>query len=162
MGVGVRQLRRNHGTHAQQRPQGNQAWAAEVLRPLQEERPGYRGRRGRPAAPGRSRALRCLPRHQEALRASCLKCHREIAPSLGSIKHAGTGACRFCGGYGIGTDDALIYLTTHQTLGAAKIGIAKMGNKRLDQHRARGWTAVKTVNLPGGRARAVEHAVLTM
>lgn len=57
-------------------------------------------------------------------------------------------------------DDALVYLTTHQALRAVKIGITKVGSKRLDQHRARGWTVVKTVKLPGQRARALEHAVL--
>ncbi|MFB6513092.1 helix-turn-helix domain-containing protein [Streptomyces virginiae] len=94
--------------------------------------------------------------------ARCLNCQQEVAPSLDSIKHAGTGACRFCGGYGISADDdALVYLATHQTLGAAKIGIATVGSRRLDQHRARGWTVVGTCKLSGRHARAVEHAVLS-
>ncbi|GAA2500420.1 hypothetical protein GCM10010406_41150 [Streptomyces thermolineatus] len=106
--------------------------------------------------------LAAFPGIKEPWRARCLNCQQEITPSLDSIKHAGTGACRFCGGYGIGADDdALVYLTVHQKLGAAKIGIAKVGSRRLDQHRARGWTVVGTFKLPGWHARAVEHAVLT-
>ncbi|WP_351237692.1 hypothetical protein [Streptomyces sp. NPDC002133] len=106
--------------------------------------------------------LAAFPGIKKPWRARCLNCHRDITPSLDSIKHAGTGACRYCGGYGISADDnALVYLTTHQNLGAAKIGIAKVGSRRLLQHRAHGWTVVTTVKLPGRHARAVEHAVLT-
>jgi hypothetical protein len=94
---------------------------------------------------------RCLHEH----------CQREIAPTLDSIKHARTGACVYCGGYGIKADDeALVYLVVHPLLSAAKIGIAKTGSKRLWQHESAGWQHAQTVTMLGHQARAVESAVL--
>ncbi|WP_406277279.1 hypothetical protein [Embleya sp. NBC_00896] len=95
--------------------------------------------------------------------ARCLnnKCKQEIHALLDSIKHAGTGACEACGAYGIkADDDALVYLMTHPVHGAAKIGIAKLGGKRLTQHLLCGWEMDSRVDLLGRQARAVERFVL--
>ena len=70
-------------------------------------------------------------------RARCLNewCRQTIEPWFDSIKHAGTGACWHCSGYGIkADDDALVYLMTHEPYQAAKIGIAKVGSRRIALH----------------------------
>jgi hypothetical protein len=95
--------------------------------------------------------------------ARCLneECRREIEPALDSIKNAGTGACRHCGGYGIKSDDeALLYLMTHADYNAAKIGIAKVGSKRIAHHEGVGWSLASTTTLRGREARFIEDAVL--
>jgi hypothetical protein len=110
-----------------------------------------------------AKPLEPFPGIKNRWKAQCLneKCRQEIWALLESIKHAGTGACESCGAYGIkADDDALIYLITHSSLGAAKIGIAKSGGKRLAQHIRNGWTVDQNLPLVGRDARAVERAVL--
>jgi hypothetical protein len=98
-------------------------------------------------------SARCLNEH----------CRRPIQPSFDSIKHAGTGACKYCGGYGIKPDDrALVYLMTHQSHGAAKIGIAKEASRRIALHESTGWQLISTVSMSGAEARAVESHVLKL
>lgn len=90
-------------------------------------------------------------------------CRREIAPWFESIKYAGTGACVFCGGYGIRSDDhALVYLMQHEGHAAAKTGIAKDGSRRMILHESQGWIEVTRVPMLGAQARAVERHVLTV
>lgn len=90
-------------------------------------------------------------------------CRREIEPTYNSIKHAGTGACVYCGGYGIkADDDALVYLMLHQELNAAKVGIAKVGSRRIELHRSTGWRLIASVSMKGARARFVEGQVLKL
>lgn len=92
-----------------------------------------------------------------------LHCRRAIKPVFDSIKHARTGACRYCGGYGIRAGDAaLLYLLHHDTLAAAKIGIAKEGGDRLAEHARTGWRPILAVHMLGHQARAVENAVLDL
>lgn len=67
-------------------------------------------------------------------------CRREIAPWFESIKYAGTGACVFCGGYGIRSNDqAQVYLMQHEGHAAAKIGNAKDGSRRIILHQTQLW-----------------------
>ncbi|SET81696.1 hypothetical protein SAMN05421811_104249 [Nonomuraea wenchangensis] len=97
-------------------------------------------------------------------RARCLNenCRAEIKPTLDNIKHAGTGACLNCGAFGIkADDDALVYLMVHPTLAAAKIGIAKVGSRRIALHESTGWTLLTTIFMSGRQARAVERHVLS-
>ncbi len=106
-----------------------------------------------------------FPGVKERWLSRCLNpgCRKEIEPTFDSIKHAGTGACVYCGGYGIkADDDALVYLMVHQRLDAAKIGIAKVGSQRIELHQSMGWTLVTTVSMRGTRARFVEGQVLKL
>ena len=96
-------------------------------------------------------------------RALCLNewCQQTIEPLFDSIKHAGTGACRHCGGYGIrANDDAVVYLMKHEQYDAAKIGIAKVGSRRVALHKSAGWLLVAEVPMPGYAARLVERRIL--
>ena len=96
--------------------------------------------------------------------ARCLNedCRQEIWPSLDSIKHAGTGACLYCGAFGIKPDDdAMVYLMVHPALNAAKIGIAKVGSRRIALHESTGWQTHTTVFMSGRQARSVERRVLS-
>lgn len=108
-------------------------------------------------------AIAPFPGIKEEWLARCLNehCRKLITPSLDSIKHAGTGACWHCGGYGIRADDeALVYLMAHSQYDAAKIGICKVGSKRIAHHESVGWTLVSSIHMPGYEARDVEQRVL--
>ncbi|MGW1911912.1 hypothetical protein ACWCQS_14565 [Streptomyces sp. NPDC002076] len=97
--------------------------------------------------------------------ARCLnaECRRDIAPWFDSIKNAGTGACCYCGGYGIRADDkALVYLILHDRYAAGKIGIAKFGSRRMALHQGKGWVLDRQVTMLGAQARAVEGRVLQL
>ncbi|MGV9310342.1 hypothetical protein ACWDLG_43845 [Nonomuraea sp. NPDC003727] len=50
----------------------------------------------------------------------------------------------------------------HQQLDAAKIGIAKVGSRRIELHRSTGWTLGTSVSMKGARARFVEGQVLKL
>ncbi|MGV9596111.1 hypothetical protein ACWDR1_05525 [Streptosporangium sandarakinum] len=92
-----------------------------------------------------------------------LECRKPIEPTFDSIKHAGTGACVYCGDYGIKADDeALVYLMTHQRLNATKIGIAKVSSRRIALHEGTGWVLVTSVQMRGNQARFVEQQVLRL
>lgn len=107
--------------------------------------------------------LEPFPGVKRPWRSRCLneRCRREVSPAFDSIKHAKTGACKYCGGYGIqADDDALVYLMVHLFLNAAKIGIAKASSDRIEAHESTGWQTVTTVEMLGHQARAVEAAVL--
>ncbi|MFB4292938.1 hypothetical protein ACBI99_35225 [Nonomuraea sp. ATR24] len=81
---------------------------------------------------------------------------------MDSIKHAGTGACLYCGAFGIkADDDALVYLMVHPTLNAAKVGIAKVDSRRIALHESTGWTLLTTVFMSGRHARSAERHVLS-
>lgn len=96
--------------------------------------------------------------------ARCLEpqCRRVIRPWFESIKYAGTGACKFCGGYGIKANDgAVVYLMAHTGYSAVKIGIAKDGSRRVALHAGKGWVLHSQVAMLGAQARAVESHVLS-
>ncbi|SOE08923.1 hypothetical protein SAMN06272775_0004 [Streptomyces sp. 2323.1] len=104
-----------------------------------------------------------FPGVKKPWQARCLneECGREVAPVFDSIKHAKTGACRYCGGYGIRADDpAFVYLATHDGLAAVKVGIGKHGSDRLEEHKREGWHELISASMLGHQARAVEAAVL--
>lgn len=106
-----------------------------------------------------------FPGVKKPWRSRCLNewCRREVKPAFDSIKHAKTGPCKYCGGYGIrGIDAALVYLMEHPVLNAAKIGIAKVGSDRVEEHESTGWKTVIIVETLGHQARAVEGAVLDL
>ncbi|MFE3121830.1 hypothetical protein ACFXHD_00225 [Streptomyces hydrogenans] len=98
-------------------------------------------------------------------RSLCLneECGREVAPVFDSIKHAKTGACKYCGGYGIRADDpAFVYLVVHDGFAAVKVGIGKAGSDRMEEHAREGWDEVIRAFMLGHQARAVEAAVLEL
>ncbi|MEU3836080.1 hypothetical protein [Streptomyces microflavus] len=97
--------------------------------------------------------------------ARCLyeECGREVAPVFDSIKHAETGACKYCGGYGIRADDpAFVYLVVHDRLAAVKVGIGKIGSDRIEEHEREGWREVISASMLGHQARDVEASVLDL
>jgi hypothetical protein len=68
----------------------------------------------------------------------CLKCDSELVIKLTSVRQ-GSG-CRYCNITGMQrTDAALVYLITNPLLLAAKIGIAKVGSDRIQEHVRNGW-----------------------
>lgn len=72
-------------------------------------------------------------------------------------------SCGCSGEYGLLPDDpAVIYLIVNEDLGAVKIGIAKAGSARLDQHRRHGWREELLVETVGLEARRAERAVLDL
>jgi hypothetical protein len=72
--------------------------------------------------------------------------------------------CRWCAIRGIDyTAPFLVYLITHDQLGARKIGICNVVNRarRLTAHAEEGWQVVHTLNTPtGDHAHRVEQQVL--
>ncbi|GHF27242.1 hypothetical protein GCM10010218_05230 [Streptomyces mashuensis] len=109
--------------------------------------------------------LEPFPGVKKPWRSRCLndRCRREVSPAFDSLKNAHTGACKYCGGYGIrAEDDALVYLIVHLFLNAAKIGIAKVGSDRIEEHISIGWQTVATIEMLGHQARAVETTVLDL
>ncbi|MFD3836711.1 hypothetical protein ACFWWC_10680 [Streptomyces sp. NPDC058642] len=106
-----------------------------------------------------------FPGVKEKWSARCLngECRREIEPWFESIKYAGTGACVYCGGYGIRAgDEALVYLMWHEGHAAGKVGIAKLGSRRTALHQGKGWILDTRVWMLGAQARAVERHVLDL
>jgi hypothetical protein len=55
---------------------------------------------------------------------------------------------------------ALVYLITHATYGAAKIGVSDIAGSRLAQHRRQGWQLVAAFQVPATAAVAIETDVL--
>ena len=91
------------------------------------------------------------------------KCGEEVKPRLNSL--------RFNGGDGDGCvkcsdstfnflKPALIYLITHPTLGAHKVGISGATKSRLKQHQREGWETYKQLTLDTGQqAYVIEQGV---
>ncbi|MEN9646625.1 MAG: hypothetical protein RL238_3294 [Actinomycetota bacterium] len=100
--------------------------------------------------PGRARPWLC--RHT--------RCGSEVAVVAGRI--AAGGGCPACSSSGFKRDQrAIIYLATHPSAGAHKVGIANIGSGRLDKHRRRGWEIVGVLDCETGeKARSIESAVL--
>jgi hypothetical protein len=72
------------------------------------------------------------------------------------------GGCKFCATKGINlAAPSVIYLITHSSLNAHKIGISAPSGYRLRQHTRLGWEVFKTAALPTGEdAFEVESEVL--
>lgn len=89
----------------------------------------------------------------------CRDCNNVVTPRYKSIRE-GQG-CRFCANYGFRPGDAaFVYLITHATLGAVKVGIGNVDGNRLGQHSKQGWQTVAVVPVPGERAIAIEKTIL--
>jgi formylmethanofuran dehydrogenase subunit E len=68
----------------------------------------------------------------------CLKCGSDLDFKLTTARQ-GSG-CRYCNITGMKrTDPALVYLITNSSLLAVKIGIAKVGSDRIQEHVRNGW-----------------------
>lgn len=93
-------------------------------------------------------------------RCRCLRCGTEVTPTYGNIR-SGWGGCRTCspGGFDA-TQAAILYLVTHQALGAAKVGIGNTRGRRLKEHQAGGWEVHAVVQVPGAIAETIEASVL--
>jgi recombinational DNA repair protein (RecF pathway) len=93
----------------------------------------------------------------------CLKCGKEVKPRYSSV-NAGIGGCKYCATHGYDfSKGGILYLITHETLGAHKIGITNDGakEKRLEKHLKEGWKTYRTRFYPdGNRAFEVEQEIL--
>jgi hypothetical protein len=87
-------------------------------------------------------------------------CGHEVSPKLGKLK-AGEGGCRFCrtGGFDAGAP-AKLYLISHTSFKAVKIGITKDSESRLLQHKNEGWKINYTHSCRGDIALMAEDFVL--
>lgn len=93
-------------------------------------------------------------------RCRCGTCGRTISPTLGTVRRGGR--CRFCATKGINLKaPCLVYLITHLTLGAHKIGIGAPSGYRLRKHRREGWEVYRTKRCAtGAKAFDIEQRVL--
>jgi len=97
-------------------------------------------------------------------RCTCNKCLKIVTPTYTSIR-SGQGGCRYCANKGLDYNEpAYLYLMTHQTLGAHKIGIANVSTRinRIKEHQKYGWQLFKSIDFEtGDDAFQVEQQVLT-
>lgn len=89
----------------------------------------------------------------------CQRCLRTVSPSYGNVRK-GKG-CRWCakGGF-TAADAAVVYLISHPTHHAAKVGITNSSDTRLSEHRRQGWQVLASVPMPGELAVAIEKDIL--
>lgn len=87
-------------------------------------------------------------------------CGHEVFPSLSNLQQ-GHGGCKFCktAGFDAGSP-AIVYLVSHKTLGAAKVGISKATNDRVNQHTKEGWRIYRQLECRGDIALMLESALL--
>jgi hypothetical protein len=95
-------------------------------------------------------------------RCQCLKCLREVEPTLSNVKN-GVG-CIYCRRSGLDlVAPAYLYLMSHPNLQAHKIGVGGRGTRsdRIQQHIKRGWVLYRSLDLKSGLiALQVEEQVL--
>ena len=105
--------------------------------------------------------LEPYPGADERWRCRCTSCGRASTPRLVSVRRHGTG-CRYCADYGLDwAAPTIVYVMTHSTLGAQKIGIGKTNRARIRSHMSRGWELLGEVTMSSGDAAfEVEQAVL--
>jgi len=94
----------------------------------------------------------------------CKVCERVSSPRYTTMQQR-QGGCKYCavGGFDF-KESAIIYLITHEKLGAHKIGVAGSDkrNQRLDKHRAQGWTVYKHREFKVGEdAYKIEQKVIS-
>lgn len=93
----------------------------------------------------------------------CLKCGKDIKPRYSSV-NMGIGGCKYCASHGYDfSKGGVLYLVTHETLNAHKIGITNEGakEKRLEKHLKMGWKTYRTqFYSDGNRAFEIEQEVL--
>jgi hypothetical protein len=88
------------------------------------------------------------------------KCGKEVSPQYASVRVGG--GCKYCADSSFNYEQpAILYLITHEELGAHKIGIGGQTKNRIDQHKKEGWLVYKTLNFESGEgAYEVEQEVL--
>jgi len=96
----------------------------------------------------------------------CLVCGLEASPRWASLQR-GQGGCSNCADWGLNYQKpGYVYLITHETLGAHKIGIAnsykrKKYDDRMYQHEKQGWLLYKRINFATAQeASNIETAVI--
>jgi predicted GIY-YIG superfamily endonuclease len=108
--------------------------------------------------------LEAYVRADKPWRCTCNKCQKVVTPTYTSIR-LGQGGCRYCANKGLDYNEpAYLYLMTHQTLGAHKIGIANDETRvnRIKEHQKYGWDLFKSINFESGdEAFQIEQQVLT-
>jgi hypothetical protein len=96
-------------------------------------------------------------------KSKCTKCSRIVQPRYSQLAY-GIGGCKFCASHGYDfTKAGILYLITHDELGAHKVGITNVDSKekRLEKHLNQGWKVFKKRTFQDGNiAYEVEQAVL--
>jgi hypothetical protein len=86
-------------------------------------------------------------------------CGLTVRPTYWTVR-AGHG-CRWCSGSGFKAHEAaIVYLVTHDSYDATKVGIADAARGRLKKHRDRGWQVAFVLDVPGQAAQAIETNIL--
>ena len=87
-------------------------------------------------------------------------CGHEVFPALSSLQQ-GHGGCKFCktAGFDAGSP-AIVYLISNKAFGAAKVGISKATNDRVNQHMKEGWQIYRQFECRGDIALMLESALL--
>ena len=84
-----------------------------------------------------------------------------VQPYYSTIQR-GSGGCRWCrdsSGFK-SSQNAIVYLITHPSHSAAKIGVTDADGTRLKKHSQRGWRVLATVQVPGELALSIEKEIL--
>ncbi len=90
----------------------------------------------------------------------CTRCQRVVRPCYSTIQR-GSGGCRWCRNSGFkSAEQAVVYLITHPSLSAAKIGITDTAGRRLKKHAQQGWETLAAVPVPGELALSIEKEIL--
>jgi hypothetical protein len=96
-------------------------------------------------------------------RCTCNKCQKIVTPTYTAIR-VGQGGCRYCTNKGLDYNEpAYLYLITHKTLGAHKVGIANSKTRvnRIKEHQRYGWNVFETIDYETGEeAFQIEQQVL--
>ncbi|WP_147269035.1 hypothetical protein [Sphaerisporangium album] len=94
----------------------------------------------------------------------CLNCDNEVYPRLNNLRSRQGRGCWFCAKRGLDpAAPALLYVMTHTSHGAVKIGITgtHVRPSRVKEHERHGWKLHETMTLPTGRdAYRIEQLVL--
>ena len=107
--------------------------------------------------------LETYERADKPWRCTCNKCGKLVTPTYTSIR-TGQGGCRYCANKGLDYNEpAYLYLMTHESLAAHKIGIANVKTRvnRIGEHQKGGWKTFNVIDFPNGdEAFQVEQQVL--
>jgi hypothetical protein len=108
--------------------------------------------------------LEMYPGANTPWKCACKVCGKISTPAYTTMQQRNSG-CKYCkvGGFDF-KKPAIIYLITHEELGAHKIGIAGASdkNERLKKHQRQGWKIYKTKEFKlGEEVFAVEQSILS-
>lgn len=108
--------------------------------------------------------LEVYARADKPWRCTCNKCQKVVTPTYTSIR-LGQGGCRYCANKGLDyNESAYLYLITHQTLSAHKVGIANTTTRvnRIKEHQKFGWELFKKIDYDSGdEAFQIEQLVIS-